>query len=132
MLHAGRLLALWWLGGPCYQVALPTRETVGEHDFGGSLPEGLTAHPKLDPETGELMVFDYDVLSPYLSYRVVSAAGRVVHRTDIDDGGLVPHIDVLRLDDGPVARVEIPQRVPIGYHTRWVGAAELDDQQLTP
>ena len=25
--HAGRLLALWWLGGPCYQVALPSLET---------------------------------------------------------------------------------------------------------
>lgn len=82
--HAGRLLALWWLGGPCYQVALPSLETVGEHDFGGTLPEGLTAHPKLDPQTGELMVFDYDVLPPYLSYRVISADGRVVHRTDLD------------------------------------------------
>ena len=82
--HAGRLLALWWLGGPCYQVELPSLATVGEHDFDGTLPEGLTAHPKLDPETGELMVFDYDVLPPYLTYRVVSADGRVVHRTDVD------------------------------------------------
>ena len=59
--HAGRLLALWWLGGPCYEVALPSLETIGEYDFGGTLTTGLTAHPKLDPVTGELMVFDYDV-----------------------------------------------------------------------
>ncbi len=59
--HAGRLLALWWLGGPCYQVALPSLETVGQYDFNGTLTTGLTAHPKLDPETGELMVFDYNV-----------------------------------------------------------------------
>jgi carotenoid cleavage dioxygenase-like enzyme len=82
--HAGRLLALWWLGGPCYQVALPSLETVGQYDFGGTLTTGLTAHPKLDPETGELMVFDYNVLPPYLTYSVMSADGRMVHHTDID------------------------------------------------
>jgi carotenoid cleavage dioxygenase-like enzyme len=82
--HAGRLLALWWLGGPCYEVALPSLETVGEYDFGGTLTTGLTAHPKLDPETGELMVFDYNVLPPYLTYSVMSADGRMVHHTDID------------------------------------------------
>jgi carotenoid cleavage dioxygenase-like enzyme len=82
--HAGRLLALWWLGGPCYQVALPSLDTVGEYDFGGTLSTGLTAHPKLDPETGELMVFDYSVLPPYLTYSVMSADGQMVHHTDID------------------------------------------------
>ena len=30
------------------------------------------------------MVFDYDVLPPYLTYGVMSADGRMVHRTDID------------------------------------------------
>ncbi len=82
--HAGRLLALWWLGGPCYQVALPSLSTVGRYDFGGALPKGLTAHPKLDPVTGELIVFDYDVLPPYLTYSVMSADGRMAHHTDID------------------------------------------------
>ena len=28
--HAGRLLAPWWLGGPCYEVAPPWLETVGQ------------------------------------------------------------------------------------------------------
>ena len=27
--HDGQLLALWWLGGPCYEIALPSLETVG-------------------------------------------------------------------------------------------------------
>ena len=75
------LLALWWLGGPCYEVALPSLETVGRFDFHGTLP-ALTAHPKLDPVTGELMTFDYGLVPPYLTYGVVDAGGRLVHHTD--------------------------------------------------
>ncbi len=81
--HQGRLLALWWLGGPCYEVALPSLATVGRYDFDGTLPS-LTAHPKLDPVTDELMVFDYDVVPPYLTYGVVGADGRLAHTTEID------------------------------------------------
>ena len=81
--HDGRLLALWWLGGPCYEVALPSLETVGRFDFHGTLP-ALTAHPKLDPVTGELMTFDYGLLPPYLTYGVVDAGGRLVHHTEVD------------------------------------------------
>ena len=81
--HAGRLLALWWLGGPCYEVSVPSLDTVGRFDFHGTLTS-LTAHPKLDPATGELIVFDYDVLPPYLTYGVVDASGRLTHRTEVD------------------------------------------------
>ncbi len=81
--HRGRLLALWWLGGPCYEIDVPSLETVGRFDFGGTLPS-LTAHPKLDPVTDELIVFDYDVLPPYLTYGVIGADGTLVHRTEVD------------------------------------------------
>ncbi len=81
--HRGRLLALWWLGGPCYEIDVPSLETVGRFDFGGTLPS-LTAHPKLDPVTDELIVFDYDVLPPYLTYGVVGADGTLAHRTEVD------------------------------------------------
>ena len=82
--HGGRLLALWWLGGPCYQVELPSLETRGQYDFNGALPKGLSAHPKLDPVTGELMVFDFDVLPPYLTYGVLSDDGELVHHTEVE------------------------------------------------
>ncbi len=81
--HRGRLLALWWLGGPCYEIDVPSLDTVGRFDFGGTLPS-LTAHPKLDAVTNELIVFDYDVLPPYLTYGVVGADGTLVHRTEVD------------------------------------------------
>ena len=39
-------------------------------------------------------------------------------------------VDAQRVEDGPVARITIPQRVPIGYHAWWVGASDLDAQLL--
>ena len=81
--HDGRLLALWWLGGPCYEVDVPSLETVGRFDFHGTLP-ALTAHPKVDPVTGELMIFDYGLVPPYLTYGVVDAGGRLAHHTEIE------------------------------------------------
>jgi carotenoid cleavage dioxygenase-like enzyme len=49
------------------------------------------------------------------------------------DASEVVVVDAQRVEDGPpVARVEIPRRVPIGYHTWWVGADELESQRLAP
>ena len=44
----------------------------------GKVPGTFTAHPKIDPETGEMLGFGYGALPPYLTYRVVSAAGELV------------------------------------------------------
>ncbi len=82
--HAGRLMALWWLGGACHQLSLPALETLGVVDFGSPLKKGLAAHPKVDPITGELMFFDYALTPPYLTYGVISASGQLVHQVPID------------------------------------------------
>jgi carotenoid cleavage dioxygenase-like enzyme len=82
--HAGKLLALWWLGGTPYVIGLPDLDTRGPERFGGKLPAGLSAHPKLDPRTGELVVFDYKPFPPYLSYGVIDAGGDLVHWTAVD------------------------------------------------
>jgi len=37
--------------------------------------------------------------------------------------------DARAVGDGPVARVPIPQRVPTGYHTQWVSAAQVASQK---
>ena len=75
--HAGKILAL-------YEVSLPTEvgpdlSTVGAHDFKGALTTPFTAHPKVDPITGEMVFFGYDVFGPpFLRYHVVDASGRLV------------------------------------------------------
>jgi carotenoid cleavage dioxygenase len=81
--HAGKLLALWEAGSP-HAVRLPDLATLGEESFGGGWTDAVSAHPKVDPVTGELLVFCYSVLEPpHVRYGVVDATGKVVHRTGI-------------------------------------------------
>jgi carotenoid cleavage dioxygenase-like enzyme len=80
--HAGRWLALWEGGLPTE--VTPDLGTVGEHDFGGRLQGSMTAHPRIDPVSGEMLIFGYSLFAPYLRYGVVDAAGELVHQVDID------------------------------------------------
>jgi carotenoid cleavage dioxygenase len=81
--HAGKLLALWE-GGPAHALDPLTLETEGPHDFAGRLAGAMTAHPKLDPETGEMLCFGYSFVPPFLRYHVVDAQGRMVRSEEIE------------------------------------------------
>jgi carotenoid cleavage dioxygenase len=74
--HAGRYLALEE-GTPPYEIASDL-DTVGIFNFGGALPSGLCAHPKVDPLTGEMVVFRYDIEEPYLTWAVIGPDGKVI------------------------------------------------------
>jgi carotenoid cleavage dioxygenase len=84
--HAGKIFAL-------VEVCLPTEvrpdlTTVGRYDFGGKLRSAMTAHPKIDPVTGEMLFFGYDAFGPpWLRYHVVNANGELVRSEDIDIKG---------------------------------------------
>jgi carotenoid cleavage dioxygenase len=84
--HAGKIFAL-------VEVCLPTQvrpdlSTVGRYDFGGKLRAAMTAHPKIDPATGEMLFFGYDAFGPpWLRYHVVNADGDLVRSEDIDIKG---------------------------------------------
>jgi carotenoid cleavage dioxygenase len=54
--HAGRLLALEEGHAPI-EIEPRSLETLGTWTFGGRLPDNMTAHPKIDPETGEMVFF---------------------------------------------------------------------------
>lgn len=82
--HDGKLLALWEIGEP-YIIDLPSLETIGPHTFDGKLPCPFTAHPKIDPVTGEMMFFGYSLLTPpYLQYGIVSSTGDLLKIIPID------------------------------------------------
>ncbi|MBI2421479.1 MAG: carotenoid oxygenase family protein [Candidatus Hydrogenedentes bacterium] len=85
--HAGKFLALWWLCGDAHQVRLPDLETLGAFNFGGALARGISAHPKTDPRTGELIFFDYAMQPPFMYYGVADACGEIVHQTPIEMPG---------------------------------------------
>src|SRR3712207_7276254 len=60
------------------------RSTVGPHDFAGRVQGAFTAHPKLDPATGEMLAFRYGPRAPHLLYTAVDAAGAVVRQVPIE------------------------------------------------
>ncbi len=81
--HAGKLMALMEAAFPtCMDPR--TLATVGEYDFGGRLIGPMTAHPKMDPETGEMLFFGYSPFPPYLQYHVAEASGALVRSEVID------------------------------------------------
>jgi carotenoid cleavage dioxygenase len=60
VVHAGRLFATKEDARP-YEIDPHTLETKGEYDFGGKLSSlTFTAHPKIDPDTGEMIAFGYE------------------------------------------------------------------------
>jgi carotenoid cleavage dioxygenase len=81
--HAGKLLALMEGALPT-ALATCTLETLGEWDFGGRLGTAMTAHPKMDPETGEMLFFGYAPFPPYLTYHVADRSGALVRSEPID------------------------------------------------
>lgn len=81
--YDGQLLALWEGGAP-HAVRLPSLETVGRYTFAGKLRHACTAHPKVDPLSGELLFFGYQPVRPYLQYSVADAKGRILRTTPID------------------------------------------------
>jgi carotenoid cleavage dioxygenase len=58
-------------------------ETVARCDFGGTLPGGLSAHPHLDHDTGEMHAAVYSPLWNFIQYVVIGTDGRVRKTVDI-------------------------------------------------
>ncbi len=85
MSHAGRILAVEEAGFP-YQIGAGL-DTVGPFDFDGRLTTPMTAHPKVCPQTGEMLFFGYGFTPPYLTYHRVDAAGVLVQSEPITMGG---------------------------------------------
>jgi carotenoid cleavage dioxygenase-like enzyme len=81
--HAGKLLALMEAALPT-ELAAGTLATLAEYDFGGRLMGPMTAHPKIDPETGEMLFFGYSPMPPYLQFHVADRRGVLVRSEVVD------------------------------------------------
>ena len=80
--HAGRYLALGEVDAP-FELT-PELDTVGPYDFGGAIP-GMCAHPRIDPVTGEMVLFRYNVEAPFLTWSVVGPDGSVTTPPQVVD-----------------------------------------------
>ena len=80
--HGGRLLASKEDSAPV-QIDPDTLDTVGEFSWDGDLSsQTATAHPKVDPCTGELVFFGYMAKGEAtrdIAYYEADASGRIVH-----------------------------------------------------
>ncbi|KAI9813864.1 MAG: hypothetical protein M1832_006076 [Thelocarpon impressellum] len=124
--HDGRALATCE-SGPPMRIALPGLETVGWFDgrraegeidadpaeevFGGDggilgfMREWTTAHPRVDPDTNELILFHSTFVPPFVRYSVVAGTPRSPHRPEMPLGASMPDA----LLNSPVPGVSSPK-----------------------
>lgn len=87
--HAGRAITTFYQCGDAYSM---DPESLVQHGVAPWSGAGVSAHPKLDPATGELITFRYSTTAPYLWYGLVDRDGRVVHETPVPlPGPRLPH-----------------------------------------
>ena len=78
--HGGKLLALEEGHAP-FELDPHTLESVGPHSYGGKLKGPMTAHPKIDPENGEMLFFGYNAngtISEHMTFSVVDKDGNLL------------------------------------------------------
>jgi carotenoid cleavage dioxygenase len=90
IVHAGKAVATFYQCGEAYVLDPETLENEGTASW---VPlDGISAHPKVDETTGELLFFNYSKHAPYMHYGVVDRTGRLAHYTPIPlPGPRLPH-----------------------------------------
>jgi len=148
--HAGRLFALWEAGHPT-EMAAADLSTIGETDLGGALAGPMTAHPKVDPDTGALCFFGVNGFAPYLHYYELDAAGALTRSEPIELPGPVMMHDFVvterhavffdlpalldvegMLNGGPIVRWAPEHGARIGVLPRDGGNADIRWFELDP
>lgn len=94
LVHAGKLFTLKEDGLP-HQIDPNTLDTLGTWDFEGAWKsQTFTAHPKIDPVTGEMVAFGYEatgLATDDLFIYTIGKDGKVKHETRIK----VPYVSVV-------------------------------------
>lgn len=93
VVHRGTALTSFYQCGDLYRVDPYSGETHGKETWNGAFPDcGVSAHPKVDDRTGEMLFFNYSKQDPYLHYGVIDATNELVHYTDVPlPGPRLPH-----------------------------------------
>ncbi|WP_338616967.1 carotenoid oxygenase family protein [Pigmentiphaga sp. CHJ604] len=91
--HAGLLLATMSQGSEPWRLDPVTLDTLGpDINWARKVPDGISSHYKVDPETGEMMFFNYPEHWPYMHYGVIDRNNRLVHYVPVElPGARWPH-----------------------------------------
>lgn len=92
--HNGHALTSFYQCGDLYKLDPVSLETLGKSSWNGQFPSdvGVSAHPKVDLATGEMLFFNYSTDAPYMHYGVVDSNDQLVHYTDVPlPGPRLPH-----------------------------------------
>ena len=150
VVHAGRALTSFFQCGDLYELDLRTLETRGAAAWNGRFPAwGVSAHAKVDRQSGELLWFAYSRQAPFLKFGVVDAAGVLTREVDVplpgprlphdmafterfailndfplfwDEGLLAKNLFVARMHDLPTRFAVVPRRGP-STEARWFEAS---------
>jgi len=84
--HGGKLLALEEGHAP-FELDPHTLESIGPHFYGDTLRGPMTAHPKIDPENGEMLFFGYNAngrISEHMILSVVDQSGNLIRSEEFN------------------------------------------------
>ncbi|QYE35880.1 carotenoid oxygenase family protein [Polymorphobacter sp. PAMC 29334] len=90
IVHAGKAISTFYQCGEGYVL---DPETLDQSGLAPWVPlDGISAHPKVDDHTGELMFFNYSKHAPYMHYGVVDAQGQLTTYQPVPlPGPRLPH-----------------------------------------
>ena len=94
IVHRGIALTSFYQCGDLYRIDPYSADTLGKETWNGRFPVdwGVSAHPKVDDKTGELLFFNYSKQAPYMHYGVVDENNELVHYVDVPlPGPRLPH-----------------------------------------
>jgi carotenoid cleavage dioxygenase-like enzyme len=94
IVHRGAALTSFYQCGDLYRLDPYSGETQGKETWNGEFPFdwGVSAHPKVDHRTGELLFFNYSKQAPYMHYGIVDENNDLVHHVDVPlPGPRLPH-----------------------------------------
>ncbi len=107
--HAGRTFAIVESGAPPVELSYEL-DTVGVNNFFGTLTDmGFTAHPKVDPDTGDLhaMCYSWPAWGDHLKYVHVGRDGRVKKTVEVPVPGM-PMVHDMSLTKNYVVVYDLP------------------------
>lgn len=90
VVHAGKILSTFYQCGEGYRLDPYTLEQLGVESW--TPLDGVSAHPKVDLATGELLFFNYSKHAPFMHYGVVGPDNKLKHYVPIPlPGPRLPH-----------------------------------------